>query len=376
MTLPSVEFYRLDPLTGCHNFLSFVEVLNEIASQETHQSFSILYLDMNYMGRLNETKGYSFGNSVLRWLGIVLQEESHSATYRMGWDDFAVILTDGIYAEHEELLNQLFKRLNKEGEQMEIPTPPATIALIHFDDKNTFSINDVLFHLWETIYDVKRNIDRTINIYWAKNLIKSTQKVDGQSIQSLQYSWEVLRYIANHAIGGIVGMGHALDTAQKNSFHDSISGLPNLRAALLKMEKTINAASTTHQTFSILLTDGDNFRKYNSISYATGDDVIQSTGKVLSDHLRPGDFVARWRIGDEFIVILPNTSSEGARVVGERFRSAIKEASKTWILPGSISVGLATYPKNGSNTNELVDAAECALKRAKDAGKDRVILAE
>ena len=97
MTLPSVEFYRLDPLTGCHNFLSFVEVLNEIASQETHQSFSILYLDMNYMGRLNETKGYSFGNSVLRWLGIVLQEESHSATYRMGFVDFAGNRVDHVF---------------------------------------------------------------------------------------------------------------------------------------------------------------------------------------------------------------------------------------------------------------------------------------
>ena len=376
MATPSTEFYRLDPLTGCHNFLSFVETLNEIASQEVRQSFSILYADMNYMGRLNETKGHSFGDSVLRWLGIVLQEESHSATYRMGWDDFAVILTDGMQTEHEELLNQLFKRLNKEGEQMEIPTPPATIALIHFDDKNTFSINDVMFHLWETIYDVKRNIDRTINIYWARNLIKSTQKVDGQNIQTLHYSWEVLSYIANHAIGGIVGMGHALDTAQKNSFHDSISGLPNLRAALLKMEKAITDASTTHQPFSILLIDGDDFRHYNTISYATGDEVIRKKGVVLSENLRPGDFVARWRTGDEFIVILPNTPSEGARIVGERFRAAVKEASKEWALPSSITVGVATFPKHGLTVDQLVDKAESVLKKGKNEGKDRVVLAE
>ena len=376
MATPSTEFYRLDPLTGCNNFLSFVEALNEIASREIRPSFSILYADMNYMGRLNETKGLSFGDSVLRWLGIVLQEESHSATYRMGWDDFAVILTDGMHTEHEELLNQLFKRLNKEGKQMEISTPPATIALIHFDDKTTFSINDVMFHLWETIYDVKRNIDRTINIYWAKNLVKSTQQADGQNFQALYYSWEVLRYIANNAIGGIVGMGHALDTAQKNSFHDSISGLPNLGAALLKMEKAIHDASLTHQPFSILLIDGDDFHKYNIISYATGDEVIRKKGVILSENLRPGDFVARWRTGDEFIVILPNTPSEGARIVGERFRAAVKEASKEWALPSSITVGVATFPKHGGTVDQLVDTAESVLKKGKDQGKDRVVLAE
>jgi len=259
---------------------------------------------------------------------------------------------------------------------MEIATPPATMALIHFEDKNTFSINDVMFHLWETIYDVKRNIDHTINIYWARNLLKSTQQADGQNIQTLHYSWAVLSYIANHAIGGIVGMGQALDEAQKNSFHDSISGLPNLRAALLKMEKVVNEAATTQQPFSILLIDGDDFHKYNNISYATGDEVIRKKGIVLSENLRPKDFVARWRTGDEFIVILPNTPVEGAKIVGERFRAAVKEASKEWALPSSITVGVATFPKHGQTVDQLVDMAESVLKKGKNEGKDRVVLAE
>lgn len=99
-------------------------------------------------------------------------------------------------------------------------------------------------------------------------------------------------------------------------------------------------------------------------------------GSVLSEHLRPGDFIARWRTGDEFIVILPNTSGEGARIVGERFCSAIREASKAWKFPTSISIGVATYPKHGDHINALVDVAEAANKQAKDEGKDRVVLAE
>jgi len=369
-----IEFYRLDPLTGSHNFLSFVEALDGMSAQEKRSQFSILYTDLNQFHMLNETRGHPYGDTVIRWLGIVLKEECNSPIYRTGGDDFAVILTDGIHAEHEELLNRIFARLNREGEQLGISTPPATIALIHFDGRSDFSINDVMFHLWETIYDVKANMGKTINIYQAQNLIKSRAEADGQK-QDNEYTQKMLRFIANTAIGGIVGMGMALDTAQKNSYLDSISGLPNLRAALQKMEKDISNAAQSSQPVAILLIDGDNIKRFNNVSYADGDRMIQDMGRVLSENLRPGDFVARWRTGDEFMVILPNTSGPGASVVGERFCAAIREASKSWLFPTSISIGIAVYPEHGEHVNALVDVAEAANKQAKDEGKDRVVLA-
>lgn len=376
MTMPSVEFYRVDPLTGCNNFLSFVESLEQVSSEHQRKPFSILYLDMNHMKMLNENKGQAHGDSALRWLGIVLQEETRSATYRIGWDDFAAIITDGSHAEHEELLHRIFSRLNKEGEQLDIPAPTAKIALIQFDTDHNFSINDILFHFGETLHDIQKNKQRTLSIFQARDLIKSKARVEEQSPDSIHYSWDVLHYIANESIGRILAVEEMLDNAQKTSYQDAISGLPNLRAALLRMDKSINDSTASNQPFSILLTDGDNLRKYNSISYAAGDTAIQNIGTVLSKHLRPGDFVARWRTGDEFIVILPNTVGDGAKIVAERFCSAIREASKGWVLPSSISIGIATYPKHGINTNELVDTAESALKQAKDEGKDKVILAE
>ncbi len=331
---------------------------------------------MNYLTLLNETKGHAYGDSVIRWLGIALQEESNSITYRIGGDDFAVILADGVQADYEELLNRIFARSIKEGEQLGMPSPPARFALIHYDAEHNFSINDVLFHLWEAIRDVKRNNEGTINIFLARGLIHSAATTDEQSRDAILHSWEVLRYIANNAINRIVMMGQVLDIAQKTSLLDSISGLPNMRAALLKMDKTIHDAVVSNQSFSILLIDGDNLRRYNNISYATGDELIQNMGRVLSEHLRPEDFIARWRTGDELIAILPNTSTEGARIVGERFCAAIREASKNWKFPTSISIGIAIYPKHGDDVNVLVNAAETANKHAKDGGKDRVVIAE
>ena len=122
-------FYRLDPLTGCNNFLSFVEALDCMSFEADKQPFSILLLDMNDLKMLNETRGHAYGDSVLRWLGIAPQEESHVTAYRMGDDEFAVILTDGSQTEYKELLNRLFDRLNWEGGPLGIPTPASTMNL-------------------------------------------------------------------------------------------------------------------------------------------------------------------------------------------------------------------------------------------------------
>ena len=72
------EFYRLDPLTGSNNFLSFVETLNRLAAREQKPHLSILYSDLNYFYKLNETRGHSYGDSILRWLEIVLREECNA----------------------------------------------------------------------------------------------------------------------------------------------------------------------------------------------------------------------------------------------------------------------------------------------------------
>jgi diguanylate cyclase (GGDEF)-like protein len=162
-----------------------------------------------------------------------------------------------------------------------------------------------------------------------------------------------------------------LDSAQQASYLDAISGLPNMRAALLKMEREI----TDRQPFAVLLMDGDNIRVYNNVSYACGDDMIRKVSVVLSEELRPGDFLARWRKGDEFIAILPGTSREGGKIVGERFRLSLQQASMSWMFPISITTGVATYPEHGSDVDTLVDAAEKALKKGKDQGKNCVVLA-
>jgi diguanylate cyclase (GGDEF)-like protein len=125
------------------------------------------------------------------------------------------------------------------------------------------------------------------------------------------------------------------------------------------------------------LIDGDNFRAYNNtINYAAGDEAICKMSAVLKQNLRPNDCVARWRNGDEFLVILPDTTGEDAKKIGERFRMAVKTASQDWKIPLTISTGIASFPENGEDLKLLIDKAEAANKRAKQQGKDQVILAD
>jgi diguanylate cyclase (GGDEF)-like protein len=81
-------------------------------------------------------------------------------------------------------------------------------------------------------------------------------------------------------------------------------------------------------------------------------------------------------MGDEFIVILPDSNVEQAVAVAERLRSAVEAASKDWLYPTSVSIGVACYPKHGNSANELLEAAEHALTISKKGGKNRVTLAQ
>jgi diguanylate cyclase (GGDEF)-like protein len=271
-------------------------------------------------------------------------------------------------------LNRVFTRLNREGEKLGIPPPAARLALVHYDDTASISLQNVLFQLGEAMMDLKTRRERTANIYWARELISSDSKPEAHAKNGEEGAQETLRWIANDAIKRVIFLGRLLDEAQKTSMLDSISGLPNMSAALLKMEQVLKYSTSSGGPFSILLMDGDNLTKYNDISYAEGDKMIKKISAVLSANLRPGDFIARWRTGDEFISILPDTTSQGAVIVGERFCAAIREKSRAWRYPTSLSIGVASFPEHGINTSLLVDRAEGALKKAKDLGKDRVSL--
>ncbi|MGD8402290.1 MAG: diguanylate cyclase [Anaerolineales bacterium] len=389
----SSELLRIDPLTGCKNFLGFLEAVLDCLSSDLPkdvptseiiassvvkqpQYSAILFVEMNHMRFLNKTKGRSHGDSAIRWMGILLAEESNqNAVYRLGGSEFAVLLRLGSYNEHSQFVERIQERMNREAESLGFPDSPADMALIIYDEAP--SLESMLMQMGEAMIRVKNSGKSRTMIFNATDF-----KIPAQSSLS---SWKpendsdasfAVRWLSRKNIHQVLEMGKTLDKVREEAYTDAISGLPNMKAALRSMEKTLENFKANQGSFSILMIDGDNIRLYNNINYAAGDEMIRDMSVVFKNNLRPNDFIARWRTGDEFVVILPETTKEGAKIIGERFRLAIKEASKSWLFPTTISIGVASYPLHGENINTLIDKAESANKHAKDQGKDQVVLAD
>jgi diguanylate cyclase (GGDEF)-like protein len=394
MPAPYSELLRVDPLTGCKNYLGFLETLtaNSLPDEpaDGHPGFSgphrgmyrinpslfsaIIFVDITDLKVLNEAKGRAYGDSVLRWMGILLQEESNSEVYRIGGDEFSVLLKIETRKEHLELIGRILRRMEREARQLGFPGEAADIALIFFDH-TPINLDTILVKIGEAITMVKKDRDSHFMIFNATDLHTYPQAPATSNSNSDSDTSVSVRLFQKN-IHQVLEMGRILDDTQKEAYTDAISGLPNMKAAMRNLQKALEYGKAKQKPYSILLIDGDDIRIYNSINYAAGDDMIRDMSAVFISNLRPSDFVARWRTGDEFIVILPNTPIEDARVIGERFRLAVIDASRAWRFPVTISIGIASYPMHGDNVNALIDKAESANKNAKDRGKDKVVLAE
>ena len=342
---------RTDPLTRGGNLLAFLETLSGyITKTPTEKPFSLLLIDLNKFAEFNARHGHAQGDRVLHWVSIVLRDTG-LPIYRISGDEFLVLFAEGSLKKREGIARSIFDRLNREGSQFELPNP-ASVILIHFQNEK-LEVADVWIAIGDAMFDVK--------VYEHSGFLVNTY-----SHVSAGNNYQIR--LINMLTERLLSFADILDTTHQLAYIDPISQLPNSLAAEREMEQAINNSAT----FTILFIDGDNLRLYNTINYSEGDQMIKNLSDVLSDNLRPGDFLARWRVGDEFLVILPATSKRKAIAVAERLRSAVEVKSTTWQFPVTISIGLVTFPEKGKTSKELLKAAEDAAKLAKEKGKNQV----
>lgn len=364
----SSQVFRVDPLIGCGNLLSFVEWLTDYFSREEQSAWSLVMLDLNYFKRINDERGHSFGDKVLHWVGLVLQDEMHMPVYRVGGDEFFVVLQGSAFAAHTALAHAVLDRLAYEAVQLQVPANVVSCAVLHYAAEERWQIGEVLVQANTAMILNKQNRQIDFREFSAQEL---RQLADPLAARGNTHRLAV-QNIVHRLVDQIVDFGVLLDETQNIAYTDQVSGLANSRAAQQVLEQIVESGLQEGRVISIFLIDGDNLREYNKISYAAGDEMIHRLGEVLNNNLRPDDFLARWRVGDEFLVILPEVDQEHALVVGERLRSAVQESAGVWELPVTISIGLAVCPQHGSNARDLLKQAELALERAKTSGKNRV----
>jgi diguanylate cyclase (GGDEF)-like protein len=157
---------------------------------------------------------------------------------------------------------------------------------------------------------------------------------------------------------------------------DQLTGVPNRRGILARLDQEIEQAARDGSALTIAMLDVDHFKSINDkFGHATGDEVLKRLARICVDVLRDTDGFGRLG-GEEFLILLPGASAEAAKRVNERLAKAIRETTaRTINLPtATVSIGIAAYDF-GMTPDTLCAAADGALYRAKREGRDLVMVA-
>ena len=189
---------------------------------------------------------------------------------------------------------------------------------------------------------------------------------------------DILAALQNHVQGALTN-AHKYDAIRRQVVTDHLTSLYNRRYFMNRAGEEIERSLRHQQPLSVLMIDIDHFKKFNdTYGHATGDRVLQTVARAMQDALRKPDVCARHG-GEEFAVLLPNTPGENAYYVAERVRRTLSGTRYTGLgLPAevniTISVGVATCPRDATVLDELMDLSDKALYQAKAEGRDRVIM--
>lgn len=156
-----------------------------------------------------------------------------------------------------------------------------------------------------------------------------------------------------------------LEKSKKDSLTDlySNSAITGSLEAILKR--------TPHYMLSVIMMDIDDFKNINdTMGHRAGDRCIKMVANLAKSSFRQDDVIGRYG-GDEFLVILPSTPSARAFTIAEQFRRLVQTNTSPKL---TVSVGISSYPDDGKTASELIEAADRALYKSKEKGKNSITL--
>ncbi len=154
---------------------------------------------------------------------------------------------------------------------------------------------------------------------------------------------------------------------------DSLTGLYVRRYFMVKLQEELLRAERYTNILSIVMADLDGFKNINdSYGHDAGDRVLRAIGQFLQQNIRDVDVVARYG-GDEFVIMIPEAAQDAAYILSERLRKQFSELKFENLPPITVSLGIATYPLDGTGLEDLIKKADSAMYAAKRAGRNKVV---
>ena len=170
------------------------------------------------------------------------------------------------------------------------------------------------------------------------------------------------------------------ETLEAQALRDPLTMLYNRRYMSENFQRELAIAGRKEVPVSVIMLDVDKFKPFNDrFGHEAGDLVLKSVANLLRNQCRASDIVCRYG-GEEFLIILPDATLEMGLEKAEILRTQVKtmmvEFEGSVIDPVTLSFGVAVFPNNGTDPDNLIRAADIALYASKNAGRDRVTAAE
>jgi len=154
---------------------------------------------------------------------------------------------------------------------------------------------------------------------------------------------------------------------------DSLTGLYVRRYFLRKLQEEIVRAERYGKYLSLIMADLDRFKRINDrFGHDAGDRVLKALGNFFQASIRDVDVIARYG-GEEFVILLPDADSEAAFALAERLRESFGQVRFEELPRITMSLGVATFPEDGTEIEELIKRADAAMYAAKRAGRNRTV---
>lgn len=276
---------------------------------------------------------------------------------------------------------------------------PEESAKIHFENYMNASIRSSSHFEGITDFTVKHIVaNKTMNLsnlkeeeieYRSKSLFLDTPKIGGIVGIGLQsvFATDPVRYIVIDSIlttmanlvGSIKAINKYTQDLEYYAARDPLTDLFNQRVFNDLMAYEVKRAKRHEYSFALMMIDCDNFKSINdSYGHAFGDTFLQKIAEILIEEKRDEDIVARYG-GDEFTIILPECSENGAITVANRILKRIE--NETLISPTgtkvslTISVGVSVYPDHTHSQKDMFTIADSMMYQVKEEGKNSVKMA-
>jgi diguanylate cyclase (GGDEF)-like protein len=339
----------IDPLTGLPNFFKFIESDTETIFNNWG---SVIIFDIIDFTSLNNTYGRDAGDFCLITLANIISSLllnfEKASLFRTGGDEFTIILPNVNSIHTKELIEQARMNFKNATNAQQVLNTDFNVLLSFYNNKITSAKEFYQMIFKYSLEQSKNNNNIFEDDKWIGDLIENFTKRIQETLSLFNNAYNL-------------------------ALTDDISGLPNQRAAKVYLKNLIEKQNICENCFSILFIDGDNLKRYNKISYESGNEMIKGLAQIIANSLRKNDKVFRWLSGDEFLVVLDNIDSKDTLKLADRIRQSVETQTKNWPYPITISIGVAYYPDENFGIEEIIRRSEKANSAAKNSGKNKVV---